>query len=202
MADTTKKRVHKRWNETHHFYEEKQENGSYIEQKRVGAKTLSEEKFSSVLIKLSEPNYNITPLIDTAELQAQIELKIKGATEKREEEDFDPMESPIVYYGKHRIEKKQRNVHILRTINTSRPNDLYETYIHKALWSFSRTDVDNMLELYRAKMEQGGVWEQCGWSTEPPPPLVRGKKQYNCDAYVKMLQRKLEKVRQKGPKGV
>ena len=202
MADATKKKVHKKWNETHHYWEIKQADGSYREQTREGTKTLSEEKFSSVLIKLREPNYNTTPLIDTAELQAQIELGTKGATEKREEEDFGAMESPVVYYGKRKVEKKERNVHILRTINTSRPNDLYETFIHKALWSFSRSDVDSMLEHYRAKMEQGGVWERYGWSTEPPPPLVRGKKQFNCDAYVKMLQREQEKARQNSKKAV
>lgn len=196
MAEVTKKKVHKRWNEQHHYWEEKDGDG-YREQIREGKKTLSEEKFSSVLISLSEPNYNITPLIDTAELQAQIELKTKGATEKRDEEDFGVMESPVVYYGKKKIDKKERTVHILRTINSSRQNDLYETFIHKKLWSFDRGAVDDMLMLFKRKMEDGGVWEKKGWSNEPPPPLIKGRKQFSCDAYVKMLQREIASTERK-----
>ena len=187
----------KQWNNQHYYYEESNGDGTWREIERPAGGTLTEEKFSAVYFKLATPNYNEVKLIDSAQLGEQVALKVPGAGDKRDEDDFGPLESPIVYYAKRKVSGKEKIIPILRTVNTSRENNLYESFIHKALWNYSKVDVENMMEKFRAEMERGNVWKKHGWSKDVPPPLVKGAKQFNCASFVEHLQKKDAKGKSK-----
>ena len=181
----------KQWNEVGHYYEEKQTDGSYRKMERTKNKKLTEEKFSAVLLDLMKPNHNEKWLSDPADLQHHTTSKTKGTDAQRSEDDFDEWESPIVYWKKKKVQKKEQMVPMLRWVSTTRPTDLYLTFIHKKLWDYNLGQVETMIASYKEDLKKFHLWEDYGWSDEIPPEKgTRGKEQFNKERFIKLLQEK------------
>jgi len=182
----------KQWNEVGHYYEEKQENGSYKQMMRpTPKKRLTQEKFSAVLLDLMKPNHNEKRLLDTADLQQQVALGVAGSTERRDEDDFGEWETPIVFWKKGKVNKEEVDIPVLRWVSTTRPNDNYLTFIYRKLWAYDLQEVERMLKLYEELMKKENCWKDYGWSSDLPPEKgTRGKLQHNASSFIKLLQEK------------
>lgn len=179
------KEAKKEWNNEHHYYE--MVNGEERTRvDRVVEKTLTEEVFSATLLSLRKPNYNRIKLMDEARIQEQIALGTKGSGERKGEDSFGTFEDPIVFYKEITVDKKKLNVPHLRTISSSRPNDLYLTLIHKKLWKYERQSVIDMIKKFHVEMKKAKIWKSHGWEDCIPPSKMTGKRQYDLQGFINL----------------
>lgn len=161
------------------------------EERPTPKNTLTEELFSAVLMKLSKINYNEVTL-DQAKLDEEIQKGTKGANDLREEDEYSPEESPIVYVRETKRNKQKIKKIILRKINPTRKNNLYLTFIHKELWEYDKGAVERMITQYKTEMVNRGYFGKFGWKSEPPPRVPR-KDQMNMEQYLQHLKGLLDK---------
>ena len=197
----------KRWNEQDSIWEVR-ESGTKIWKTmpryeevckstgRAPVQQLAEETFSQVLMKLATPNYTRKLLTD-AELDVEIEFKTLGASDLRTQESFNERDSPVVYqvFRKVMVNGKKTRIQTVmkRTINKTRPNNLYATFIHKAFYkTHPESIVEQTMKQFKDALKEHGLWDRAGWSEEEPPQKSSGKQLYDLEAFIKMLEEKFQ----------
>ena len=190
----------RRWNEATNSYERRNKKTKQepdpqwtVEPRPKVHDALSEEKFSSVLIKLKKPNYNRTSL-SPEEHKEHIQKGTKGANDLREEKFFDDFEPKMVYKKITKVPVSPKSTRtrpmdqpVLREIDATRPNNLYLTFILRELWAYDISAVEKRMKDYEKELKKAKHWDTWGWDKSPPPEKT-GKKGYNLKAFIEYIE--------------
>jgi hypothetical protein len=158
---------------------------------------LTEEDFSKVYLRLRKIQYKRKRIDGTQRTKLKTE-GIKGAENPKPQDEHDDTEDNIVYQRTapkklwnekdNKGEPIPKKFYYHRTIKTPRTL-LYETYLLKELWEYGEEPVKKMLQKFKQRFEDVGVWKTQGWKEIKPPVKSNKKKTYNLAELLDLLQK-------------